>query len=82
VLDTVESRVKAGVNRLWVIVPNPQATILLPQLLKLEMHVKKRYNRDIEFYTLDVTSNVPIRLVDVARRLLSRWRELKGGGGW
>ena len=82
VLDTVESRVKAGVNRLWVIVPNPQAAILLPQLLKLEMHVKKRYNRDIEFYTLDVTSNVPIRLVDVARRLLSRWRELKGGGGW
>jgi len=81
VLDTVESRVKAGVNRLWVVVPNPQATILLPQLLKLEMHVKKRYNRDIEFYTLDVTSNVPIRLVDVVRRLLSRWRELKGGGG-
>ncbi|WP_156519719.1 hypothetical protein, partial [Caldivirga sp. MU80] len=32
VLDTVESRVKAGVNRLWVVVPNPQATILLPQL--------------------------------------------------
>jgi len=82
VLDTVESRIKAGVNRLWVVVPNPQATILLPQLLKLEMHVKKRYNRDIEFYTLDVTGNIPIRLVDVARRLLSRWRELKGGGGW
>jgi len=82
VLNTIESRISTGVGRLWVVIPNPQAIIYLPQLLKLKMHVKKRYSRDIEFYTLDVTSNVPIRLVDVARRLLSRWRELKGGGGW
>jgi len=81
VLNTIESRISTGVGRLWVVIPNPQAIIYLPQLLKLKMHVKKRYSRDIEFYTLDVTSNVPIRLVDVARRLLSRWRELKGGGG-
>ena len=76
VLNTIESRV--GVDRLWVVIPNPQAIIYLPQLLRLEMHVRRKYKGDIEFYTLDVTSGAPIRLVDVARRLLSRWRELRG----
>jgi hypothetical protein len=80
VLNTIESRIGAGVGRLWVVIPNPQAIIYLPQLLRLEMRVKRRYKRAIEFHTLDVTSGAPVRLVDVARRLLSRWRELRGVG--
>jgi len=79
VLNTIESRIGAGVGRLWVVIPNPQATIYLPQLLRLEMRVRREYKGDIEFYTLDMTSGAPVRLVDVARRLLSRWRELGGG---
>jgi hypothetical protein len=46
VLDTVESRIKAGINRLWVVVPNPQATIFLPQLLKLEKRAKEEYGEE------------------------------------
>jgi len=41
VLDTIESRVNAGVSRLWVVVPNPQAVIYLPQLLRLERYVRE-----------------------------------------
>jgi len=79
VLNTIEGRIGAGVGRLWVVIPNPQAIIYLPQLLRLEIHVRRKYKGDIEFRTLDVTSGAPVRLVDVARRLLSRWRELRGG---
>jgi len=79
VLNTIEGRISSGVGRLWVVIPNPQAIIYLPQLLRLEMHVRRKYKGDIEFYTLDITSGAPVRLVDVARRLLSRWRELRGG---
>jgi len=79
VLNTIEGRVGVGIGRLWVVIPNPQAIIYLPQLLRLERYVRRRYNRDIEFHTLDITSGAPVRLVDVARRLLSRWRELGGG---
>jgi hypothetical protein len=79
VLNTIESRIGAGVGRLWVVIPNPQAIIYLPQLLRLEMHVRREYKGDVEFHTLDITSSAPVRLVDVARRLLSRWRELRGG---
>jgi len=79
VLNTIESRAGVGVGRLWVVIPNPQATIYLPQLLRLEMRVRRKYKGDIEFHTLDITSGAPVRLVDVARRLLSKWRELRGG---
>jgi hypothetical protein len=79
VLNTIEGRISSGVGRLWVVIPNPQAIIYLPQLLRLEMHVRRKYKGGIEFYTLDITSGAPIRLVDVARRLLSRWRGLRGG---
>jgi hypothetical protein len=84
VLDTVESRVKAGVNRLWVIVPNTQATILLPQLLKLERYVKERHGEGVEFHTLDITETEPkpVRLIEAAKTLAGEWRRLKGGGGW
>jgi len=82
VLDTVESRVNAGADRLWVVVPNPQAVIYLPQLLRLERYVRKLFKdkgvKEIEFYTLDVKGGVPVRLVEVARRLLDEWRKLKG----
>jgi len=81
VLDTIESRVNAGVSRLWVVVPNPQAVIYLPQLLRLERYVRKlkRFKgKEIEFYTLDVKGGAPVRLVEVARRLLDEWRKLKG----
>jgi hypothetical protein len=81
VLDTIESRVNAGADRLWVVVPNPQAVIYLPQLLRLERYVRKleRFKgKEIEFYTLDVKGGAPVRLVEVARRLLDEWRKLKG----
>ncbi|MFP3321391.1 MAG: hypothetical protein RXO24_12560, partial [Acidilobus sp.] len=81
VLDTIESRVNAGVDRLWVVVPNPQAVIYLPQLLRLERYVRKleRFKgKEIEFYTLDVKGGAPVRLVEVARRLLDEWRKSKG----
>jgi len=81
VLDTIESRVKAGASRLWVVVPNPQAVIYLPQLLRLERYAREleRFKgREIEFYTLDVKGGAPVRLVEVARRLLDEWRKLKG----
>jgi hypothetical protein len=79
VLDTIESRVKAGVSRLWVVVPNPQAVIYLPQLLRLERYVRELFKgREIEFYTLDVKGGAPVRLVEVARMLLDEWRKLKG----
>jgi len=75
VLDTIESRVKAGVNRLWVVVPNPQAVIYLPQLLRLERYARELFKgKEIEFYTLDVKGGAPVRLVEVARRLLDEWR--------
>ncbi|MFP3265074.1 MAG: hypothetical protein RXO54_04500 [Acidilobus sp.] len=81
VLDTIESRVKAGVSRLWVVVPNPQAVIYLPQLLRLERYARElelSKGKEIEFYTLDVKGGAPVRLVEVARRLLDEWRKLKG----
>ncbi|MFP3287004.1 MAG: hypothetical protein RXP86_07115 [Acidilobus sp.] len=79
VLDTIESRVKAGVSRLWVVVPNPQAVIYLPQLLRLERYARELFKGSkIEFYTLDVKGGAPVRLVEVARRLLDEWRKLKG----
>jgi len=79
VLDTIESRVKAGVSRLWVAVPNLQAVIYLPQLLRLERYARELFKgREIEFYTLDVKGGAPVRLVEVARRLLDEWRKLKG----
>ncbi|MFP3287320.1 MAG: hypothetical protein RXP86_08705 [Acidilobus sp.] len=79
VLDTIESRVNAGASRLWVVVPNPQAVIYLPQLLRLERYARERFKgREIEFYTLDVKGGAPVRLVEVARRLLDEWRRLKG----
>ena len=64
-------------------VPNPQATILLPQLLKLEMHVKERYGKGVEFHTLDITETEPkpVRLIEAAKTLASEWRRLKVGGG-
>jgi len=81
VLDTIESRVNAGVSRLWVVVPSPQAVIYLPQLLRLERYVRKLElfkGKEIEFYTLDVKGGAPVRLVEVARKLLDEWRKSKG----
>jgi len=79
VLDTIESRVKAGVSRLWVVAPNPQAIIYLPQLLRLERYARELFKgKEIEFYTLDVKGGAPVRLVEVARKLLDEWRRLKG----
>jgi len=79
VLDTIESRVNAGADRLWVVVPNPQAVIYLPQLLRLERYARELFKgKEIEFYTLDVKGGAPVRLVEVARRLLDEWRKLKG----
>ncbi|MFP3320198.1 MAG: hypothetical protein RXO24_06520 [Acidilobus sp.] len=79
VLDTIESRVNAGASRLWVVVPSPQAVIYLPQLLRLERYARELFKgKEIRFYTLDVKGGVPVRLVEVARKLLDEWRKSKG----
>jgi len=69
---------------LVVPVPNLQATILLPQLLKLERYVKERYGEGVEFHTLDITETEPkpVRLIEAAKILTGEWRRLRAGGGW
>ncbi|MGC9137264.1 hypothetical protein, partial [Caldivirga sp.] len=65
-LDTIESRVNVNVvNRLWIVVPNPQAVIYLPLLLKLRNHARASH-RAIEFYTLDLYNGELVRLIDMA----------------
>jgi len=46
------------------VVPNPQAVIYLPLLLRTRRELRRQY--DVEFYTLDVTSSDLVRLIDVA----------------
>ncbi|MGC8543188.1 MAG: hypothetical protein ACP5NQ_04555 [Vulcanisaeta sp.] len=65
-LDTIESRVNV-VNRLWIVVPNPQAVIYLPLLLKLRNHARASHRaKEIEFYTLDLYNGELVRLINVA----------------
>jgi hypothetical protein len=49
---------------MWIVVPNPQAVIYLPLLLRTRRELRKEH--DVEFYTLDVTSRGLVRLIDVA----------------
>ncbi len=74
-LETVESRVDAGVKRLWVVVPNPQAVIYLPLLLRLRNHVRSKYG-DIELYTLDIHNGKLVKLTEVAKKILNTVKEV------
>jgi len=62
--------------RMWIVVPNPQAVIYLPLLLRTRRELRRKY--DVEFYTLDVTSRDLVRLTDVATMLVKKWKETAG----
>ena len=63
--------------RMWIVVPNPQAVIYLPLLLRTRRELRRKY--DVEFYTLDVTSRDLVRLTDVATMLVKKWKETTDG---
>ena len=69
-VETVE---RAGGRRMWIVVPNPQAVIYLPLLLRTRRELRRKY--DVEFYTLDVTSRGLVRLTDVVSSLVKKWKE-------
>jgi hypothetical protein len=62
---------------MWIVVPNPQAVIYLPLLLRTQRELRRRY--DVEFYTLDVTSRGLVRLTDVVSKLVRKWKETTEG---
>jgi hypothetical protein len=66
-LEVVESR-RGRADKLWIIVPNPEAVLYLPLLLRFRK--KARELADVELYTLDVYSGRLIRLIDVAKKIL------------
>ncbi len=68
---------RVGVQRMWIVVPNPQAVIYLPLLLRTRRELRKEH--DVEFYTLDVTSRGLVRLTDVATILVKKWKETTKG---
>jgi hypothetical protein len=69
---------RAGVRKMWNVVPNPQAVIYLPLLLRTRRELKRKY--DVEFYTLDVTSRGLVRLTDVAGEEMERDDRRRRGG--
>ncbi|NAZ32905.1 MAG: hypothetical protein GU356_01200 [Pyrobaculum sp.] len=73
-VETVE---RAGGRKMWIVVPNPQAVIYLPLLLRTRRELRGKY--DVEFYTLDVTSRGLVRLTDVASILVKKWKETAEG---
>jgi hypothetical protein len=73
-IETVE---RAGVQRMWIVVPNPQAVIYLPLLLRTRRELRRRHY--VEFYTLDVTSRGLVRLTDFATLLVKKWKETTEG---
>jgi hypothetical protein len=68
---------RAGGRKMWIVVPNPQAVIYLPLLLRTRRELRKEH--DVEFYTLDVTSRGLVRLTDVASILVKKWKETTEG---
>jgi len=64
---------------MWIVVPNPQAVIYLPLLLRARRELRRRY--DVEFYTLDVAGRGLVRLTDVATMLVKKWKEATEGAG-
>jgi len=64
---------------MWIVVPNPQAVIYLPLLLRARRELRRRY--DVELYTLDATGRGLVRLTDVATMLVKKWKEATEGAG-
>ncbi|MFZ8837463.1 MAG: hypothetical protein ACO2PM_00715 [Pyrobaculum sp.] len=58
---------------MWIVVPNPQAVIYLPLLLRTRRELRRRHY--VEFYILDVTSRGLVRLTDVASMLVKKRKE-------
>jgi hypothetical protein len=76
-LHKLEDVERAGKRKMWIVVPNPQAVIYLPLLLRARRELRRKY--DVEFYTLDVTSRGLVRLTDVATMLVKKWKETAEG---
>jgi hypothetical protein len=74
-VETVE---RAEKRKMWIVVPNPQALIYLPLLLRTRRELRRKY--DVEFYTLDVTSRGLVRLTDVAGEEMERDDRRRRGG--
>jgi hypothetical protein len=68
---------RAEKRKMWIVIPNPQAVIYLPLLLRTRRELRKEH--DVEFYTLDVTSRGLVRLTDVASMLVKKWKETTEG---
>jgi hypothetical protein len=68
---------RAGKRKMWIVIPNPQAVIYLPLLLRTRRELRKEH--DVEFYTLDIISRSLIRLTDVASVLVKKWKETTKG---
>jgi hypothetical protein len=64
---------RAEKRKMWIVIPNPQAVIYLPLLLRTRRELRKEH--DVEFYTLDITSRGLVRLTDVASMLVKKWKE-------
>jgi hypothetical protein len=75
--NLVETVERAGGRKIWIVVPNPQAVIYLPLLLRTRRELMREC--DVEFYTLDVTSRGLVRLADVASMLVKKWKETTEG---
>lgn len=69
--EVVESRY-GRVNMLWIVIPNPQAVLHLPLLLKFRRWSIERYGRWAELFTLDLEGGGLIRLADLAKRIHDR----------
>jgi hypothetical protein len=76
-VQKLEDVKRAGVRKMWIVVPNPQAVIYLPLLLRTRRELRRKY--DVEFYTLDVTSRGLVKLADVATMLVKKWKETTEG---
>ncbi len=76
-VQKLEDVKRAGKRKIWIVVPNPQAVIYLPLLLRTRRELRKEH--DVEFYTLDVTSRGLVRLFDVATILVKKWKETTEG---
>ncbi|MEM3326614.1 MAG: hypothetical protein QXK63_04115, partial [Thermoproteus sp.] len=66
--DTIESRLKAGVNKLWIVIPNPTFAIYLPEIARLWLRYRRMYGDKLEVKTLRIKpeeSKAKIELIDV-----------------
>ncbi|RLF22512.1 MAG: hypothetical protein DRN15_08730 [Thermoprotei archaeon] len=69
---TIETRLTKGL-KLWIVIPNPQLTIFLRDIMQLYELYKRKYPDRLNFFTLDVKSKKLVSLEDFVKCI----RELK-----